>query len=511
MKHLLVALFVLTISMLFTENVSAQAERVVTIQSGDGVIEATLDADATNRAANPNTVYELERDGYYTVKTPIANSGYHLRLRAAAGTGKRPIIRPFAGTARCFLPAGDLTLEELYINAVDAGGTLKQNSVRTAGANIRITIKGCQLDRDLQSVLRVESANTKWYITRSVLSNLGLMADNNGRAWDDRGQNVDSVVIEDNIIYNLTGRLMRDGGGILNYFRFNHNTVVNIFDRILAMGEVQKAYVTNNLFINTAFMGTDSVTTWGSQITCLRLRADTVGGTPQIVRVHHNNFHMTPAMLAGYTGTTGPRGPVAPHGVYDSLTTFFMRINGDSASNTRQAVTLNAGPRDEVGPMQDYWNNAVPIGSKRNLYAGPDSGRGSWDSTQVPWDFRYTSSSPLYTAGDDGKPLGAVFIYGITVDVPRPPETPQGFALAQNFPNPFNPSTVVEYTLPERMEVTLRVYSLLGQEVAVLAQGVQDAGVHQIRFHAAGLPSGTYFCTLRAASGTQIRKMVLVK
>jgi hypothetical protein len=216
-------------------------------------------------------------------------------------------------------------------------------------------------------------------------------------------------------------------------------------------------------------------------------------------------------MLAGYTGTTGPRGPVTPNGVFDSLTAWFIRTNGDSISNTRTAVTLNAGPRDEVGPMKDYWNNTVPIGSKRNLFAGPDSGRGSWDSTQVPWDFRYAASSPLYTAGTDGKPLGAVFMYGITVDVPRGGEMPQEFALAQNFPNPFNPSTSVEYTLPARMEVSVRVYSLLGQEVALLVQGMQDAGVHRVQFHAAGLPSGTYFCKLSAAAGTQIRKMVLLK
>ncbi len=237
----------------------AQAERVVPIISGDGVIEQTIDGDVAGRAANPNTWYQLERNGYYTIKVPIANSGYHLKIRAASGAGKRPIVRPFAGTARCFTPAGDLTLEGLYINAVDAGGTLKQNSIRTGGANIRITITECQLDRDLQSVLRVESSGTKWFVRRSVISNLGLMADNNGRAWDDRGQNVDSVVFEDNIIYNLTGRMTRDGGGLLNYFRFNHNTCVNVFSQPLAMGEVKEAHVSNNLFVNAGFQGNDSV------------------------------------------------------------------------------------------------------------------------------------------------------------------------------------------------------------------------------------------------------------
>ena len=171
-------------------------------------------------------------------------------------------------------------------------------------------------------------------------------------------------------------------------------------------------------------------------------------------------------MMAGYVGTTGARGPVIPIGVFDSLSSYFMRINADSASNTTQAVTLLRGPRDEVGPMQDYWNNAVPIGSKRNLYAGPDSGRGTWDSTQVPWDFRYPASHALYSSGSDGKPLGAVFIYGLTVNVARTEEVPPTFALAQNFPNPFNPSTMLEFTVPERMDVSLKIYSLLGQEVA---------------------------------------------
>jgi len=490
---------------------SAQEERVVPIASGDGVIEETITADAPNRTQNPNTVYELERDGYYTVKVPIANSGFHLKIRAAAGTGKRPIIRPFAGTSRCFMPAGDLTLEELYINAVDAAGTLKQNSIRTAAPNIRITITGCQLDRDLQSVMRVESAWTKWFVTRSVVSNLGLMADNNGRAWDDRGQNVDTLIIEDNILYNTTGRMTRDGGGVLNYYRFNHNTVVNIFDDPLAMGEVKEAHVTNNLFINTSFMGTDTTTTWGSQVTMLRLRADTTGGTPQIVRIHHNNFHMTPGMLAGYAGMFGPSGALRPAGVFDSLSSYFMRVNGDSALNMNLAITLQNGPLDEVGPMQDYWNNSVPVGSKRNLYAGPDSGRGSWDSTQVPWDFRYSTSHPLYSAGSDGLPIGALYIYGLVVAVEEPDGIPLTFGLSPNYPNPFNPTTTIEFTLTRRSEVSLNVYSLLGEEVATLANGSREAGVHRVTFNAANLPSGMYFCRMAAGATSQVQKMLLLK
>ena len=108
--------------LLLSVNVLAQ-ERIVPIASGQGVIEQTINGDAAGRASNPNTVYQLERDGYYTIMTPISNKGFHLKIRGAAGTGKRPIVRPEAGTARCFLPTGDLTLEGLYINAVGNAGT----------------------------------------------------------------------------------------------------------------------------------------------------------------------------------------------------------------------------------------------------------------------------------------------------------------------------------------------------------------------------------------------------
>jgi hypothetical protein len=510
-RQILLLAPVVLLTILLCGQAGAQAERVVPIASGDGVIEDMIAADAPNRAINPNTWYELERNGYYTIKVPIANAGYHLKIRAASGPGKRPIVRPFAGTTRSFAPAGDLTLQELYINGVDAGGTLKQNSIRTGGANIRITIKGCQLDRDLQSVMRVESAGTRWFVTGSVISNLGLMADNNGRAWDDRGQNVDTLIMHDNIIYNLTGRMMRDGGGILNYFKFDHNTVYNNFDHPIAMGEVKEAHVANNLFINTRFMGTDTSTTWGSQVTMIRLRADTAGGTPQIVRIHHNNFHTTPGLLAGYTGKSGPRGPLRPAPVFDSLTTYFMRVNNDSASNKTLAVTLLKPPLDEVGPMQDYWDNSVPTGSKRNLYAGPDSGKGTWDSTQVPWDFRYSSSHALYTAGSDGLPVGVLYVYGLAVGVNDPVQVPATFGLAQNFPNPFNPSTTVEFSLTERTEVSLIVYSVLGREVATLARGAHEAGVYRVNFDAAHLPSGVYFYRLIAGTASQVRKMTLLK
>ena len=85
------------------------------------------------------------------------------------------------------------------------------------------------------------------------------------------------------------------------------------------------------------------------------------------------------------------------------------------------------------------------------------------------------------------------------------------FALGQNFPNPFNPATTIRYSLPERTNVRLEVYSITGQRVAVLVNGQQNAGWHVVNFNASHLASGVYFYRLRAGSNVKTFKMTLIK
>jgi len=90
-------------------------------------------------------------------------------------------------------------------------------------------------------------------------------------------------------------------------------------------------------------------------------------------------------------------------------------------------------------------------------------------------------------------------------------EIPGAFALEQNYPNPFNPSTTISYTIPQSGRVGLKVYSVLGSEVATLHDGYQVAGTHSIEFNATELPSGTYFYRLTADGRSQTKKLVLLK
>ena len=90
-------------------------------------------------------------------------------------------------------------------------------------------------------------------------------------------------------------------------------------------------------------------------------------------------------------------------------------------------------------------------------------------------------------------------------------EAARGFALSQNYPNPFNPSTAISYKLAASGHVTLKVYDILGRDVATLVNGQRTAGEHSVTFNAAGLPSGVYFYRLQAGNYSATKKFMLLK
>jgi hypothetical protein len=96
------------------------------------------------------------------------------------------------------------------------------------------------------------------------------------------------------------------------------------------------------------------------------------------------------------------------------------------------------------------------------------------------------------------------------VDVEDVP-APQDIRLEANYPNPFNPSTVLAYTLGTARHVRLVVHDALGRQVAVLADGLMDAGRHQVEFDAADLAGGLYTARLTVDGASQTRKMLLMK
>ena len=168
------------------------------------------------------------------------------------------------------------------------------------------------------------------------------------------------------------------------------------------------------------------------------------------------------------------------------------------------------------------------------------NGGGTWSHpqniTHTPFlDERYPSISKWNPPGqvyivyqEDPQPGSAVFgsdssrlarvrqrfcrITGIPTEVHQPSDqVPNKFFLEQNYPNPFNPSTRISYQLPTVSLVSLKVFDVLGQEVATLVNRVEEPGYKSIRFDAGNLPSGVYLCRLEAAGSAQVRKLLLLR
>ena len=129
------------------------------------------------------------------------------------------------------------------------------------------------------------------------------------------------------------------------------------------------------------------------------------------------------------------------------------------------------------------------------------------------WAFIYTTvydlNSGLGTIGSwalvDNLTLGGV------TDVEQISGLPENFSLQQNYPNPFNPSTLIEYSIPEQSFVDLKVYDILGNEVATLVNEEQSAGTYRADFTSDNLASGLYVAQLRAVSFSKTIKMSLMK
>jgi hypothetical protein len=101
------------------------------------------------------------------------------------------------------------------------------------------------------------------------------------------------------------------------------------------------------------------------------------------------------------------------------------------------------------------------------------------------------------------------FKYSQSVEVTT--QAPQQFTLEQNYPNPFNPTTTISYQLPMVSNVSLKVYNVLGKEVATLVNETKEAGSYIAQFDASQLSSGVYFFKLTTNQFSSARKMILMK
>jgi uncharacterized delta-60 repeat protein len=155
----------------------------------------------------------------------------------------------------------------------------------------------------------------------------------------------------------------------------------------------------------------------------------------------------------------------------------------DVDGNLKWAHTFN-GP----GSSYDY-GNVIAVDREGSIYVAGSSVRSVGFADFVV--IKYVPSGSAVNGSND--------------------QIPASFALNQNYPNPFNPSTLIRYDLPQRSHVTLTVFNTLGQQVATLVQGEQEAGYHVVKFDASGLSSAAYFYRMVAGEYLSTKKLLVLR
>jgi hypothetical protein len=149
-----------------------------------------------------------------------------------------------------------------------------------------------------------------------------------------------------------------------------------------------------------------------------------------------------------------------------------------------------------------FEHNAVQIDENSGHQLVPD-----WN------DLQNAELEILIDLGNDGTIDDTIFVKNQATNIEDEGSllSPDTYNLAQNYPNPFNPTTNIRYSIPQRSSVSLKVYDILGNEVAALVNEEKDQGVYTVTFNATGFSSGIYFYTLQAGDFIQTNKMLLLK
>ena len=143
-------------------------------------------------------------------------------------------------------------------------------------------------------------------------------------------------------------------------------------------------------------------------------------------------------------------------------------------------------------------------------YKRPLLSKGLWKGKPFDSVWRHTESQ--HVTLHLGQKIVSLDAGQLVVLAVREPSTlPGRFELQQNYPNPFNPSTQINFSIPQAGNVSLKVYNVLGQEVATLMDGVKSAQTYNVTFDASSLSSGVYFYTLKFGEQSISKKMLLLK
>ena len=220
--------------------------------------------------------------------------------------------------------------------------------------------------------------------------------------------------------------------------------------------------------------------------------------------------------------SSAPPEPLFAIQILDSLNILVM--GGDPEYGASTLRTTDAGNFWEYNTLGILWypvevgfrtasEGWAPMGPKLGFLFTTDSGE-NWSLLPTPdsayvTNINFPDSSHGYAVGIDGTILK--YTYQKPNEVITNVSKTNSLQLAQNYPNPFNPVTNISYHISSAGLVSIKVYNILGRQIAVLANEYKPEGSYTVEFDGSNLPSGVYLCRMKAGEYTAVRKMLLIK
>jgi hypothetical protein len=381
------------------------------------------------------------------------------------------------------------------------------------------------------------------------------------------GWHADSVTFENCTFANMGYVLMEEGDEYYDNVKINHCTFLDVNMYALEYGWWYKISVNNSIFQNTYALGQVPSQTGTGDPQGATVRIDSVErfgftvpftNADRHVLFTHSSHNLDPWLVdwMGY-GPNGnpyskdkhrnrldddipiPQPMVSPQ----TLSAFFDLVDGNGK---KVYPYLNKANLDTTNPLFI----APPTDTAKYkaflLKKWTDNTDSNWawrpeNALNMVWpleeNLAYTNQT-MKTAGMGGFPLGDLYHWWPTeykawkaqaatenarittwlttgkdggTGVQSVAGNPETYELAQNYPNPFNPETQIKYSIPEKANVTLKVYNILGLEIATLFNGAQQAGNYTATFNGKNLASGVYFYRLQAGNVSLTKKLMLMK
>jgi hypothetical protein len=486
-------------------------------------IVSYITSDTTATGEQNHTTYGLLRGSIYFTLGKLS-SDFPLTI---VDVGDESLARPqiivlVDGTGNSslpFKPFKNLTLEGIGFSGMNSAGSIISELVQTGTTNIKVTFNNCEFDSVRSRVMLVDQNYCSVFVKDCIVHNV-FGGNFTGRFIDGRSTLMDSVVAVNSTFYNIQHAVINKFGGWERYVKFDHNTFYNIARSTLKIIECPEVVITNNLFLQTGIVGYELL--WKTfyeasdyansdrdnwvRVELLPMADSTKKyfGMEQKMDFTRNNFWIDPAIDAALPDT-----------MYGYMNLDFgyekAMVSNDTLTWISEDVNFTKVPECRgIGMSLEA----------RSSGGGSPQVTPGYDYSNPPYDFSYSTTSASYTAAEGGFPLGdlnwfpskkAEWETYTDVEESEYSGIPSSFSLGQNYPNPFNPTTVINYSIPKNANVVLKVYNILGKEIATLVNGQQSAGSHNISFNASNLASGVYFYAIQADGFSSTKKMMLLK